>query len=142
MKFPISAATIFISAVFLTACSNQPVETAKAKDVPPTKVFNHSLTQATPGSVRITVKRDTGTKGALCSAAIAVDGKDVAEVGMSEKVSLYLLPGEHIIGARLSKAFPFCAGETAEVTANVMKEAVYRFGNDANGNFYINKTAW
>ena len=140
MKISYFATTAAV--LFLTACSNQPVETSKAKEVPPKQIFDHSFTKFKPDTVLTIVKRDTGTKGGFCTATVAVDGKDIAEVGMSEKVSLYLAPGEHIIGARLSSAFPFCGGETAEVTANVRKEAVYRFGVNAGANFYINKTAW
>ena len=88
------------------------------------------------------VKRDSGFKGAFCTATVAVNGKNVAEVGMSEKVSLYLAPGEHILGARLLRAMPFCVGENVETTVNVKSEAAYRFGSNAGGDFYLNKTAW
>ncbi|EPL8294416.1 hypothetical protein ACNI2I_20605 [Enterobacter hormaechei] len=140
MKIAYFAATAAV--LLLSACSNQPVATSEAKEVPSKQIIDRTLTQSATGTVLTVVKRDSGTKGAFCTATVAVDGKDVAEVAMSEKVSLYLAPGEHIIGARLSNAFPFCAGETAEVTANVSKEAVYRFGVNAGANFYINKTAW
>lgn len=140
MKISYFAATA--AALVLSACSNQPVATGEAKEVPPKQVIDRTLTLSAPGSVLTVVKRDSGSKGAFCTATVAVDGKDVAEVGMSEKVSLYLTPGEHIIGARLSRAMPFCAGENVEVTANVKTEAAYRFGSNAGGNFYINKTAW
>lgn len=140
MKIAYFAATA--AALLLSACSNQPVPTSQAKEVPPKQVFDPTLTQSATGKVLTIVKRDSGTKGAFCTATVAVDGKDVAEVGMSEKVSLYLTPGEHIIGARLSRAMPFCAGENVEVTANVKSESAYRFGNNVNGVFYLNKTAW
>lgn len=140
MKIAFFAATA--AALLLPACSNQPVSNGEAKEVTSKQIIDRTLTQPTKGAVMTVVKRDSGTKGAFCTATIAVDGKDVAEVGMSEKVSLYLAPGEHIIGARLSKAVPFCGGENVETTVNVKSEAAYRFGTNAGGDFYLNKTAW
>ena len=130
------------AALLLSACSNQPVATGEAKEVPSKQIIDRSLTQSATGTVLTVVKRDSGTKGAFCTATVAVDGKDVAEVGMSEKVSLYLAPGEHIIGARLSRAMPFCAGENVEAIVDVKSEAAYRFGSNAGGDFYLNKSAW
>ena len=130
------------AALFLTACSNQPVATSEAKEVPPKQLLDRTLTQSATGKVLTVIKRDSGTKGALCTATVAIDGKDVAEVGMSEKLTVYLTPGEHILGARLSKAIPFCAGESVEVTANIQNQAAYRFGSSATADFYMNKTAW
>lgn len=140
MKISYFAATA--ASLLLSACSNQPVPTGQAKEVPSKQIIDRTLTQSATGKVLTVVKRDSGSKGAFCTATVAVDGKDVAEVGMSEKVSLYLTHGEHIIGARLSKAVPFCGGENVEATVNVKSEAAYRFGSNASGDFYLNKTAW
>lgn len=128
------------AALLLAGCSNQPVSTGQAMEVPAQRVIDKSINLPGDGKVLTVIKRDSGPKGSLCSATVSVDGKDVAELNGSEKLSMYLTPGEHILTARLSQVALLCGGMNADATIDVKEPAAYRFGVTVNAEFYLNKT--
>jgi len=125
--------------LLLCGCATAPISTSKAHAVPPERVLSSAYLTQRPGTCLVIVKRDTGILGSPCSSRVFVDSHPVAELATGEKVSLYLIPGEHIIGAD-SKA---CAGglPEASIFARPDRPAALRIRYGTNGDFSIQPTA-
>ena len=121
--------------VALVGCSTRPVDTDQARPVASSR-----FQEASESTGMVIIKRDTGLFGSMCSAKIYVDGLAVADISTSEKVTLYLPAGEHILGA-----YPngICGGGLSEIAASIKKSGtlVYCVSNGSAGDFKIQRTA-
>jgi hypothetical protein len=131
-------------AVILSACAgcaSRPMTNADAEPAPADRVINRSFLQAAPGSVPITVKRDSGFISGACSTRIFVNGAPVADIRTAEKIVLQLQPGEHILSAWPNG---ICSGGMQEVRALVRAGTPqnYRVGYDTNGSMSLTPTAF
>lgn len=129
-------AMLLATSLLLVSCSTQPVSNAAAKAVPTTKWATPQ-----PGYATLVVKRDSGMMGAACKAAVYIDGDNVGSVGPSDKVTLYLPPGEHIVGARNGS---LCGGAVSEATVPLAAGAQknYRIAIGDMGAIQIQPTAF
>lgn len=132
MKLVIAA----IAACALAACATHPVSTADAEPV-------SSLLWSTPeaGTVPFTVKRDKGLMGAACKTSVYVDGQHVGSLAPSQKLTVYLPPGEHMVGARNGA---ICGGAIAEAAVTLTADAqkTYRIAIGDAGTVFIQPTAF
>lgn len=126
-------------ATALAACGTAPVSTAEAIDVPKSRVIDSSLLNPRAGSVPIVIKRDSGLVGSACNAKVFVDGALIAELATSEKVTVHLGRGQHMLGAQHN-----CLRNLAEAPLNLEdgKPRTFRIGTGANGDFSLQQTAF
>ena len=122
-------------------CATRPVSNADARSAPAAQVIDASYLKAGAGSGRVTVKRDSGIGGSACSSRVFVDAKPVADLNTSEKIIIYLLPGDHVLSAWPNGA---CGGGMSEVRATIREggDLSFRIGYGSNGDFSINATAF
>ena len=99
-----------------------------------------TFSKPTPQSGRILVKRDSGFMGAGCGHRIYLDGTPAAELRAGQAVTLYVMPGEHIIGVL---ATGICNGN-AEASLAVLSGQTksFRSGPDQSGSLKIQPTAF
>lgn len=123
----------------MTACGSAPVSNAEAADVPTSRIFDASLLSARPGAVAVVIKRDAGFVGGACNAKVFVNGSAIADLATSEKVVVYLAPGQHMLGARHN-----CMGTLAELQVRMDQPGArtFRIGTGPNGDFSLQPTAF
>lgn len=127
---------IILVLLLLTGCATTPIPTSEATPVQPS-----SYGQPGPNTGQVIIKRDSGAVAALCATRVLVNGRVVAEVGPSEKVTLYLEEGAHILGAWPKD---FCGGKLTEIEQTVKAGAtsIFRIGAGSGGDFSIMPTAF
>lgn len=76
---------------------NIPVPMKNAVAVPPERVIAYQ--KETPGTGTLSVTRDSGHTGSLCSIGLFVDGKVAALLKPGERVALHVPAGSVVIGA-------------------------------------------
>ncbi len=133
------------SACFLiSGCSTQAVRTSDADFVPADRMLNQSYSTPSSDTQLIVVKRDSGNKGLLCTSRLSVDGQSVADLATSEKVNVYLKPGEHMLSVDLRGLSILCGKMNAETDINVVNgvEQEYRIGVTVNAELFIKKTGY
>jgi len=133
------------SVLFLiSGCSTQAVKTSDANFVTAERILDSSYTKYTDNTQLIIVKRDSGNKGLLCTSRLFVDGQPVADLKTSDKVNLYLKPGEHILSVDLLGLSIMCGKMNAETEVNVVQgvKQEYRIGVTVNAELFIQKTGY
>jgi len=127
----------------LGACTTSPVSVNEAKAVTPLAY------QAAPNEpyATVTVVRDSGFEGSACSLGLFVDGKVSAILDTSQKATLYIPVGEHIVGAS-----SVGAGLCGAFTSNIIREISamfkggemrqYRMGVSTSGDIILQPTAF
>ena len=128
------------AAFLLSDCATTPVGTSDARTVPPARVLSTDYITQRAGTCLVVVKRDSGFGGSACSSRVFVDGQAVAGLATGEKVSLYVTPGEHIIGANPNG---ICGGGLSEVSivAHIDRPSILRIRYGSNGDYSIQPTA-
>ena len=91
------AATTAIFAALLAGCATSPVPIKNAVAVPPERVLAYQ--KDVPGTGILSVTRDSGHTGSLCSVGLFVDGKVAALLKPGERVSLHVPAGTVVVGA-------------------------------------------
>ncbi|MBI3995663.1 MAG: hypothetical protein HY349_06790 [Nitrospirae bacterium] len=131
-----------ITFLLLSACATRPISNAEALVTPGERILDTQFLRQAPGTGEVTVKRDSGAFGSVCSSRIFVDGRPVADIRVSEKVVLYLPEGEHILSVR-SNGICFNAG-MSEVTVLVRSgvQSSFGVGYGSSGDIFINTTAF
>lgn len=88
--------TIFLAllAFGLVGCSTTPVSPHEAKEVSPIIKY-----QQKQGLVPVTIVRDKGIIASACAITTYVNGDQVANLEIGEKVVVYVQPGNIVIGA-------------------------------------------
>jgi len=125
----------------LCGCATSPVPYSQAKSVPVHRIAASELTQPFDGAGRLSVSRDSGLMGAACSFSVYLDGKLVASLIGSEKIDMYVQPGEHTLGAAPNG---ICGGGTAETSAAVTASQWRRFriSSGQDGTIALSPTAF
>jgi hypothetical protein len=140
---PTSYRTVGVAllAVIVSCCATRPVSDPETRPVPPDRIIDSRFLQASVGTGAITIKRDRGLGGSACSSRVFVDASPMADLRPSEKLVVYLPPGDHIISAWPNG---ICGGGMSEVRASVTSGAAltFRIGYGSNGDFFINPTAF
>lgn len=100
-----------------------------------------SMTRPAAGKVGVTFKRDSGWMGAACAVRVFVSGAAIAELRAGQAVTVYLSPGDYIVGAQ---AGFICGGGDAEANMRVVEGRViaYRIGAGQDGTLRISPTAF
>lgn len=81
----------------IAGCATSPVPIKNAVAVPPERVLAYQ--KDVPGTGTLSVTRDSGHTGSLCSIGLFVDGKVAALLKPGERVSLHVPAGSVVVGA-------------------------------------------
>jgi hypothetical protein len=90
-------ATTALFAAMAAGCATSPVPTKTAVAVPPERVLAYQTNS--PGTGTLSVTRDSGHTGSLCSVGLFVDGKVAALLKPGERVALHVPAGSVVVGA-------------------------------------------
>lgn len=125
----------------LAGCATQPLSDAEATAVQAQAILAADLTTPQAGRQPVTIKRDSGASAGACSTRVFVNGRPAADIRASEKVIVYLPPGDHMFGAR---ANGICAGGMVETRISLRPGArqSLRVGYGSSGEFFIAPTAF
>lgn len=129
----------------MSGCSTTPVPFDQAKPVPSDRVLIYGKKPATPYST-IQIARDTGFVGGGCFVAVHIDGRAVARIDTGEVVSLYVVPGEHLVGLGADESGSgMCSWSGAlKEQATILKAGQtkrFRIGGDTNVGLDIRPTS-
>ncbi|MGY2400134.1 hypothetical protein [Pseudomonas sp. SDO5271_S396] len=91
------AATTALFAALVAGCATSPVLMTNAVAVPPERILAYQ--KDTPGTGTLSVTRDSGHTGSLCSVGLFVDGKVAALLKPGERVALHVPAGSVVVGA-------------------------------------------
>lgn len=91
------AATTALFAALLAGCATSPVPIKNAVAVRPERILAYQ--KDVPGTGTLSVTRDSGHTGSLCSVGLFVDGKVAALLKPGERVSLHVPAGSVVVGA-------------------------------------------
>lgn len=118
----------------MAGCATSPVPIKNAVAVPPERVLAYQ--KDVPGTGTLSVTRDSGHTGSLCSVGLFVDGKVAALLKPGERVSLHVPAGSVVVGAAYQGSGICGMGaERQEREAIVMDGKVknYRVSTSGNG---------
>lgn len=89
----------------------------------------------------LTVTRDSGIKGSMCSVDILIDGTKAGTFSAEETARFYVEPGEHIVGAKMPGGI--CSGVVKEVSteADADERKYYRISFGVGGDLVLQATA-
>jgi len=92
-------APLFIAILGL-GCSTSPVKYSDAVEVPEARRFSAYEKYAAPDreAANVVIIRDSGFTGSAVSLPVYIDGNKIAEIYVSESISLTLTSGDHFIG--------------------------------------------
>ena len=96
LKITAVAALVALMAL-MAGCATSPVPTKTAVAVPPERVLAYQT--SSPGTGTLSVTRDSGHTGSLCSVGLFVDGKVAALLKPGERVALHVPAGSVVVGA-------------------------------------------
>ena len=133
---------IFILMLSLNSCATSPIATTDARLVSASSILSYEYTKYDGAKPQITIVRDTGITGSLCSIRIFVNGTSTADIDPSEKVELYLEEGEHILSIKYNG---ICGdGQLNETVVNLEKDAMkkYRISSGLSSGIQILPTAF
>src|SRR5713226_210460 len=88
-----------LSTVMLSACVTTPIDTTNAPNIPESRIYVQELLTPDTNRVELLVARDAGTLGSACAFAVYLDGQLVSAIRQGEKLTLYISPGRHVLGA-------------------------------------------
>lgn len=132
---------IIYAALLMTGCATEPLNTHSARPVPQERILASSFTKPQQGSGTLIVKRDPGFHGAACTHRLYIDGVPFADIDTSEKVQIFLAPGDHILGVKKNG---ICGGGNAEVSfvLNAGQTRTYRTGVGTSSDITLQPTAF
>lgn len=135
------AKILFLAILGLVGCATQPVPTSEAQFVPEDRILDPVYLKKLPDSGEVIVKRDSGIGGSACDTRIFVDGKPMADLATSEKVSFHLKESDYIISAWPKNP---CGGGMVETRVTVKRNQTltFRVGYGSNGDFGMYPTAF
>lgn len=133
-----TASTAFLCILTLAGCATRPVG---ADDARPGVIIQNPWLSPLPGTGEVLVIRDKGYMGSACAEKIYVDSQEVAELRTSQRVTVYLPPGEHIAGVQPAS---ICAGGSAALSINVVagRRQIYRVARQQSGDLKIEPSAF
>lgn len=118
----------------LGGCSTQPIATSAATPVPQKRVIDAAFLNSAPATGEVIVKRDSGFNGAGCNTRLFVNSKPVADIGVSEKVGIFLPEGDHILS--IYPVAP-CGGGLVETRATIKAGGSYVFRVGFGNNYQL-----
>lgn len=121
---------IVVALAVLSACATTPISIDAAQSVPSERQFvKQSVSDNSQGAF-VDFVCDAGWTESLGKAYLSIDGIDYAALAPSEKISVLLLPGEHIFTVRAmeSKSAPFARPRSANGILVSGKRYLYRIG--------------
>ena len=87
----------------VNACSTSPAPIASRRTVPASRVFAQTLiSRSGQRTASFTLTRDRGILGVGVGIDVFVDGQRIARLAANETITIYVTPGQHILGARFS----------------------------------------
>jgi hypothetical protein len=119
----------------LAACSTSKVSLCDARTVPPERTLPGPLLIQATGTEPLTIIRDGGTYSSAGYRVLWVDGERIAELDTSEAITVYLLPGRHMLTSGVHFLGKETMGPTFPVTVPG-KTNVYRL-TDVTGGMLI-----
>lgn len=127
--------------LILSGCATEVVSTQNAIPVPPNRILAANMLQPSQGSASLIVKRDSGILGMPCNFRLFVNGRPFADIAASEKVQIYVAPGEHILSVAPGGT---CLNGDAEAAATVAagQTRIYRVGIGSGGEMKLQPTAF
>lgn len=121
----------------LTGCTSNAISLQQSELAPKDELYAF---QSKPSGVsgKLTVLRDSGLLGSGCDIVVWVDGQRAAKLGVGQRASFYLPPGQPNIGVGLAGSGLCVGAATRTITGAVQadRESIYRVSSDMNG-FYI-----
>ncbi|MDV5604098.1 hypothetical protein QM076_27275 [Klebsiella pneumoniae] len=137
---------LLTSSLLVAGCSTQAVRTSAADPVPASRILSTKYNTPSENTQKIIVKRDSGSKGALCTSRLSVDGEPVADIKTSEKVELNLaLWRAYLLSVDLQGMSIMCGKmntESREIMVSKDKQDEYRIGVTVSAELFIMKTAY
>jgi hypothetical protein len=138
-----------VMTIAVSACATKPINTADARSTPPERVYAPELLIPSGDRVELIVARDAGLMGSGCMTAVYFDGRRVSVIDNAEKITLYVLPGRHILGTgpnpdgrALCRLGSERTRRETEVFAELGKQLKYRLAYGANGEISVMPTAF
>ncbi|WP_280562586.1 hypothetical protein [Chromohalobacter sp. 48-RD10] len=108
-------AVAMAASILLSGCATSAMSPRDASSIPDDRLY--AFQQQTGDKGVVTVTRDSGIRGSMCSVDILIDGTKAGTFSAEETARFYVEPGEHIIGATLPGGI--CSGGVKEVSAEV-----------------------
>jgi hypothetical protein len=86
----------------LAACAATPAPPLPPRDVPSARILLPALAQSAEGKIRIDVRRERtdALQVRFRNVQLFVDGEHVADLQNGERVTLYVAPGDHLLGVQ------------------------------------------
>jgi hypothetical protein len=130
-----------LAAIGQVGCATSPVPASAAVAVPQDRLFPPALARPVADGGTIVVTRDSGANSSACSARVWINGQPAADVRTSERVTVHVAVGEHIVSAQPNG---ICPGGLLEVQARVStgKTVRFRIGYGTNAEFILAPTAF
>lgn len=125
--------------LLLSGCATQPVPTEQATMVPQIRIIDMAYTTEKEGSASLIVKRDSGFAGSGCNVRIYIDSQPIADIDRSEKIKIYVQPGEYTLSVEPTS---ICVAGLKEIPIKVNSDdsKVYRIGYSGNSELGIYQT--
>lgn len=127
-----------ILAGLLAGCATSPVTFTAAMPVSAKNLLecHEKYSRPIPESVRIVIVRDSGMLGAAVPAKLSIDGCPVAKLWSSERLELFLVPGDYIFAVEPS---PRLGGALVEKDVRITegKSYSFRISLDGSGSFSL-----
>ncbi len=134
MRAPIAPALAIAVIFALAACATSPISLSQASHG-----RRFAFAEQGPGTVMVTVIRDSGIQAAACAADVFVDGRLAGSVSAGEAIQLHIPAGEVIIGAQTAS---LCVGGLVERDTRLVagRSQTFRIGFDHNGSLGLYRT--
>ncbi|MDE9454588.1 hypothetical protein [Xenorhabdus bovienii] len=119
MKNKVILLSILSVSALLVGCSSTRLDASASKEVPIERMHWESGRDDDGTKSVVIVKRDRGFVGSGCYQHIHINGMKVAELGIGEKVTLYVPPRDYILNAYLGGG-GLCASLAGSLTAKIL----------------------
>lgn len=132
-----------VALLALGGCATRPVPDSEMRPAPRDRIVSAQYLDPAPGTGSVLIKRDAGYMGSGCLAAISVDGQLIADLGTAETLTIYLRPGEHVLGAGPRRRGLCAMGNISETGVDVHAGASLRYRVSVDtGGIRISPTAY
>src|SRR5450830_240252 len=84
----------------LAACAIEPKDQRPDHQVPTTRIYIPSMTEAAPGLSEVSINRTTGILYGLGGMELSINDVVLAEIAAGEHISLWLKPGTYTFGIK------------------------------------------
>ena len=132
---------VFATGLVLLVAGCATTVTPTAETSPAAAVLAPGMTRQLPGTVAVTLKRDSGFGGAGCTTRVYVGGTPIADLRVGQAIVVYMAPGDYVVGAKVTTLI--CGGGDAETAMRVLegRPSAYRIGSGQDGTLRISPTA-